>query len=146
MKKIPSKTFLSLVFFFLSLKIWFIEVLVAQNTATIPVNVGVVLDLEFSGGNIDLTCINMALSDFYATHSDYKTRLVLTTRNSGNDVVRAAAAGSLSDPSFLSNCWFDLTSKINSLVLNWWSTYLCIQFNSKNLFTPWCDHEPCNFL
>jgi ionotropic glutamate receptor len=104
MKKIPSKTFLSLVFFFLSLKIWFIEVLVAQNTATIPVNVGVVLDLEFSGGNIDLTCINMALSDFYATHSDYKTRLVLTTRNSGNDVVRAAAAGSLSDPSFLSNC------------------------------------------
>ncbi|KAJ6856091.1 hypothetical protein NC651_037968 [Populus alba x Populus x berolinensis] len=75
--------------------IWFIEVLVAQNTATIPVNVGVVLDLEFSGGNIGLTCINMALSDFYATHSDYKTRLVLTTRNSGNDVVGAAAAGSL---------------------------------------------------
>jgi len=95
MKKIPSKPFLSLVFFFLSLKIWFIEVLVAQNTATIPVNVGVVLDLEFSGGNIGLTCINMALSEFYATHSDYKTRLVLTTRNSGNDVVGAAAAGSL---------------------------------------------------
>ncbi|KAG6739151.1 hypothetical protein POTOM_056737 [Populus tomentosa] len=92
MKKIPSKPSLSLVFFFLSLKIWFIEVLVAQNTATIPVNVGVVLDLEFSGGNIGLTCINMALSDFYATHSDYKTRLVLTTRNSGNDVVGAAAA------------------------------------------------------
>ncbi|XP_034890040.2 glutamate receptor 2.8 [Populus alba] len=34
----------------------------------------------------------MALSDFYATHSDYKTRLVLTTRNSGNDVVGAAVA------------------------------------------------------
>nr|TKS00119.1 glutamate receptor 2.1-like [Populus alba] len=92
MKKLPSKPSLSLVFFFLSLKIWFIEVLVAQNTATIPVNVGVVLDLEFSGGNIGLTCINMALSDFYATHSDYKTRLVLTTRNSGNDVVGAAVA------------------------------------------------------
>ncbi|KAF9662000.1 hypothetical protein SADUNF_Sadunf18G0007700 [Salix dunnii] len=92
MKKIPSKPYLSLVFFFLYLKIWFIEVLVAQNTATIPVNVGVVLDLEFLDANIGLTCINMALSDFYATHGDYKTRLVLTTRDSRNDVVGAAAA------------------------------------------------------
>ncbi|KAJ6373287.1 hypothetical protein OIU76_027594 [Salix suchowensis] len=95
MKKIPSKPYLSLVFFFLFLKFWFIEVLVAQNTATIPVNVGVVLDLEFLDANIGLTCINMALSDFYATHGDYKTRLVLTTRNSSNDVVGAAAAGFL---------------------------------------------------
>lgn len=92
MKKIPSKPYISLVFFFLFLKFWFIEVLVAQNTATIPVNVGVVLDLEFLDANIGLTCIDMALSDFYATHGDYKTRLVLTTRNSRNDVVGAAAA------------------------------------------------------
>jgi ionotropic glutamate receptor len=38
----------------------------------------------------------MALSDFYATHGDYKTRLNLNTRDSMKDVVGAAAAGSLS--------------------------------------------------
>ncbi|KAG5225122.1 glutamate receptor [Salix suchowensis] len=92
MKTIPSKPYLSSGFFILFLKIWFIEVLVAQNTATIPVNVGVVLDLEFLDANIALTCINMALSDFYSTHDGYKTRLVLTTRNSRNDVVGAASA------------------------------------------------------
>ncbi|KAJ6697696.1 hypothetical protein OIU79_011283 [Salix purpurea] len=74
---------------------------VAQNTApTIPVNVGVVLDLDDLNGKIALSCINMALSDFYASHGSYKTRLVLKTRNSNkDDVVGAAAAGSLLCPS-----------------------------------------------
>nr|TKS00111.1 hypothetical protein D5086_0000186290 [Populus alba] len=68
---------------------------VAQDTTSIPVNVGVVLDLDdVLYGNIGLSCINMALSDFYASHSDYKTRLVLTTIDSKRDVVGAAAAGS----------------------------------------------------
>nr|TKS11192.1 glutamate receptor 2.1-like [Populus alba] len=66
---------------------------VAQDTTSIPVNVGVVLDLDdVLYGNIGLSCINMALSDFYASHSDYKTRLVLTTIDSKRDVVGAAAA------------------------------------------------------
>ncbi|GLT47962.1 hypothetical protein SLA2020_216120 [Shorea laevis] len=34
----------------------------------------------------------MALSDFYSNHSDYRTRLVLNTRDSKGDVVGAAAA------------------------------------------------------
>nr|TKS00114.1 glutamate receptor 2.1-like [Populus alba] len=64
----------------------------AQNTTFIPVTVGVVLDLDYLEANIALSCINMALSDFYATHGDYKTRMVLTTRDSKKDVVAAAAA------------------------------------------------------
>ncbi|KAJ6673851.1 GLUTAMATE RECEPTOR 2.9 [Salix viminalis] len=64
----------------------------AENIS-IPVNVGVVLDLDSDlDGKIALSCIEMALSDFYATHGDYKTRLVLNTRDSMKDVVGAAAA------------------------------------------------------
>ncbi|KAL9400486.1 hypothetical protein Peur_009447 [Populus x canadensis] len=73
--------------------ILFLEMGVAQNTtSTIPVNVGVVLDLASLEANIALSCINMALSDFYASHGDYKTRLVLNTRDSKKDVIGAAAA------------------------------------------------------
>ncbi|CAK7354094.1 unnamed protein product [Dovyalis caffra] len=69
----------------------------AQNTTTpIGVNVGVVLDLEILDFTIALSCIKMALLDFYATHGrDYNTSLVLTTRNSKTDVVGAAAAEAL---------------------------------------------------
>ncbi|XP_062157786.1 glutamate receptor 2.7-like [Alnus glutinosa] len=62
-----------------------------QNT-TVPVNVGVVLDLDTWNGKMGWSCINMALSDFYASHSYYKTRLRLTARDSKSDVVGAAAA------------------------------------------------------
>ncbi|GKV03087.1 hypothetical protein SLEP1_g15455 [Rubroshorea leprosula] len=70
------------------------EVAVAQNntaTPTIPVNVGMVLDLEAWTGKLGLSCFNMALSDFYSNHSDYRTRLVLNTRDSKGDVVGTAA-------------------------------------------------------
>lgn len=69
----------------------------AENT-TIPVNVGVVVDLDAQnlGGKIFLSCIKMALEDFYASHAHFKTRLVLHTRNSKHTVVGAASAGSLS--------------------------------------------------
>ncbi|KAG6770856.1 hypothetical protein POTOM_026555 [Populus tomentosa] len=80
-------------FLFLSLMILFLEMGVAQSTtSTIPVNVGVVLDLATLDAKIDLSCINMALSDFYASYGDYKTRLVLNTRDSKKDVIGAAAA------------------------------------------------------
>ncbi|KAJ6956962.1 glutamate receptor [Populus alba x Populus x berolinensis] len=70
------------------------EMGVAQNTTgSIPVNVGVTLDLDYLEANIALSCINMALSDFYATRGDYRTRLVLAIRDSKKDVVGAAAAG-----------------------------------------------------
>ncbi|KAJ8758711.1 hypothetical protein K2173_000432 [Erythroxylum novogranatense] len=86
----PSETFLMFVFFaFLSMKM-----LAAQNNTTIPVNVGVILNLDVGFHKVWLSCINMSLTDFYAVHGgQYKTRLVLTTRNSKQDVVGAAAAG-----------------------------------------------------
>ena len=67
----------------------------AQNT-TVAVNVGVVIDLQSWVGKMELSCIQMALSEFYANHGDYKTRLALNTRDSNMDVVSAASAGSLS--------------------------------------------------
>ncbi|KAF8392930.1 hypothetical protein HHK36_021170 [Tetracentron sinense] len=63
----------------------------AQNT-TVSFNVGVVLDFDTWVGKMGLSCIPMALSDFYAAHSFYKTRLVLHTRDSKKDVVGAASA------------------------------------------------------
>ncbi|WJZ85469.1 hypothetical protein VitviT2T_005004 [Vitis vinifera] len=62
-----------------------------QNTK-IPVKVGVVLDMDTWLGKMGLSCISMALSDFYASHGHYKTRLVPEIRNSKRDVVGAAAA------------------------------------------------------
>ncbi|MBA0547895.1 hypothetical protein Golob_019028, partial [Gossypium lobatum] len=67
----------------------------SQNTtgdATIPVKVGVVLDMDSLVGKIGMSCMNMALSDFYAIHPHYKTRLVFSTKDSMGDVVAAASA------------------------------------------------------
>ncbi|KAJ6856088.1 hypothetical protein NC651_037836 [Populus alba x Populus x berolinensis] len=83
----------------------------AENTS-IPVNVGVVLDLDSDlDGRIALSCIEMALSDFYATHGDYKTRLVLNTRDSMEDVVGAAAAAN-NQGSFQQIVWCAIVSKL----------------------------------
>ncbi|XP_049349846.1 glutamate receptor 2.8-like [Solanum verrucosum] len=66
----------------------------AQNKSSIvSINVGVVLDMDEWFGKMGLSCISMALSDFYSIDgSNYKTRLVLHTRDSKKDVVGAAAA------------------------------------------------------
>ena len=81
---------------------WFITILIpsilflakAQNS-TVPVQVGVIVNLDKWVGKMELTCLNMALSDFYGSHAFYNTRLVFQIRHSdGNDVVGAAAAGS----------------------------------------------------
>ncbi|GFZ08200.1 glutamate receptor 2.6 [Actinidia rufa] len=70
-----------------------------NTTTTIPVNVGVVLDMGHWTGKMQLSCIRMALSDFYEySHGHYKTRLVLKTRDSKDDVVGAAAAALLFRP------------------------------------------------
>lgn len=71
-----------------------ISLAVAQNT-TIPVNVGMILDFDSLFGKIGLSCVEMALSDFYASHAYYNTRLVLHIRDSMRDGVVEAAAGSL---------------------------------------------------
>ncbi|XP_022131338.1 glutamate receptor 2.8-like [Momordica charantia] len=68
----------------------------AQNaTAMAAVNVGVVMDFESRIGKMGLSCIDMSLSEFYAANPDYKTRIVLHTRNVGNDDVVGAAAAAV---------------------------------------------------
>jgi ionotropic glutamate receptor len=91
--KINTRFYFSLFLFIIISERFFLAK--GQNT-TVPVNVGVVLDLDTWNGKMGWSCINMALSDFYASHSYYKTRLRLTARDSKSDVVGAAAAGSLS--------------------------------------------------
>ncbi|EOY29259.1 Glutamate receptor, putative [Theobroma cacao] len=71
--------------------IFLLEGVLTQNTTT-QVNVGVVLDLDSLVGKIGLSCINMALSDFYDTHAHYKTRMVLNIRDSKKGVAAAADA------------------------------------------------------
>ncbi|XP_058007985.1 glutamate receptor 2.2-like [Hevea brasiliensis] len=89
-KSYPSKPVFPFIFLFI-LTILFVEIAMAKNTK-VSVDVGVVLDLDNKIGKIGLSCINLSLSDFYAKHSHYKTRLVLHARDSKNDVVGAAAA------------------------------------------------------
>ncbi|KAK4277276.1 hypothetical protein QN277_015294 [Acacia crassicarpa] len=62
-----------------------------SNTTTAPVKVGVVLDLSHTTAKIGLSCINMSLSDFYASHSHYNTRLLLHITDSHSHVITAAS-------------------------------------------------------
>ncbi|KAI3944206.1 hypothetical protein MKW98_016436 [Papaver atlanticum] len=70
-----------------------ITMVVSQNTTTtIPFDVGLILDLNSSIEMTSMISISVALTDFYATHNFYKTRIVLHTRDSKNDNVHAASA------------------------------------------------------
>ncbi|KAG6409701.1 hypothetical protein SASPL_127743 [Salvia splendens] len=62
------------------------------DAQTIPIRVGVILDMD-GYGQMAFNCLSMALSDFYSTHTHYKTRLRLTTRPPKADIIGAAAAG-----------------------------------------------------
>ncbi|XP_031736480.1 glutamate receptor 2.2 isoform X2 [Cucumis sativus] len=62
-----------------------------KATGALKVKVGVVLDSD-DYGKVDLSCISMALSDFYASRSHFKTRVVLKPMDSNGTVVDAAAA------------------------------------------------------
>jgi ionotropic glutamate receptor len=57
------------------------------------ISVGVVLDLNSPVGRMAERCMSMARSDFYQENHNYNTRLALLTRDSGDDVVFAASAG-----------------------------------------------------
>lgn len=65
----------------------------AEDAAIATVKVGVVLDSDSSIGKMGLSFMEMALSDFYGFHRNYRTRLALFPKNSMGDVVGAAAAG-----------------------------------------------------
>ncbi|XP_051136971.1 glutamate receptor 2.2-like [Andrographis paniculata] len=64
----------------------------ASGAQEIPIKVGVVVDMIDDYGEKVLTALSMAVSDFYATHAYYTTRLTLINRNSKGTVVGAAAA------------------------------------------------------
>ncbi|KAJ0031793.1 hypothetical protein Pint_14235 [Pistacia integerrima] len=63
-----------------------------SGAAEINVPIGAVLDLDSAEGATAEVSISMAIADFYATHSDYQTRLIVHTRNS-KDLVDTASAG-----------------------------------------------------
>ncbi|KAB1204194.1 Glutamate receptor 2.7 [Morella rubra] len=56
------------------------------------VPVGVVLDLKSPVGEQAEICMSMALSDFYAVHDNYSTRLALLRKDSGDEIIAAASA------------------------------------------------------
>ncbi|XP_013616611.1 PREDICTED: glutamate receptor 1.3-like [Brassica oleracea var. oleracea] len=58
----------------------------------VRVRVGLVLDLGSVEGKIVGSSVSMALSDFYAVNSDYKSRVSLSVRNSQGDPVLALAS------------------------------------------------------
>jgi ionotropic glutamate receptor len=63
----------------------------AQTTATVPVHVGVILDLGTGLGKKSLLSLEMALEDFYAAHPAATTRVSLHVKDSERDVAAAAA-------------------------------------------------------
>ena len=99
--KIPTRIVFPFLFFIILSKSNFLAK--AENT-TISVNVGVILDFDTWTGKMGLSCINMALADFYASNSYYKTRLLLSSRDSKSDVVEAAAAGKSPSLLFIPIC------------------------------------------
>ncbi|KAL5697904.1 hypothetical protein ACHQM5_029006 [Ranunculus cassubicifolius] len=78
---------------FLAFMIISFQISGAQESVDVaPIDVGVILDMDSWVGKVSNSCMEMAISDFYATYPDYKTRLVLHTRNSKSDVIGAAFA------------------------------------------------------
>lgn len=57
------------------------------------VHVGVILDMSSKEGKIIQSCTSMAVSDFYGPHVDYSTRVVLHTRDSRGQHLKAISAG-----------------------------------------------------
>lgn len=93
MEKHPIHLVVSLHSFFLFVSVCFYAIMALETT--LLVKVGVILDMNTTVGKMGLECIKMALSDFYASHGYYKTKLILHTRDSKGNVVDAALAGTL---------------------------------------------------
>ncbi|KAL9674860.1 hypothetical protein QQ045_003059 [Rhodiola kirilowii] len=63
-----------------------------NTTGNRTVSIGVVLDTETLFGRKSLASLLLALDDFYSSHADYHTKIVLRVRDSEEDVVSAASA------------------------------------------------------
>ncbi|KAF5195603.1 Glutamate receptor 2.2, partial [Thalictrum thalictroides] len=71
----------------------YVEITKTQDSGVVtPVHAGVILDMDTWTGKVSTSSMYMAISDFYAIHGDYKTRLVLHTRDSKSDIVGAVFA------------------------------------------------------
>jgi hypothetical protein len=73
----------------------------ATETEPRTVNVGVILNLQSLVGKIAHMSILMALEDFYSVHSSYRTKLVLHMRDSNEEDIQAASAGTFTICSLL---------------------------------------------
>ncbi|KAL1204545.1 Glutamate receptor 2.2 [Cardamine amara subsp. amara] len=87
-----NKKLLFFVLLFFIFSDFYVEVSRGQNTGKTEVNVGVVTDVGTTYSNVAMLCIAMSVADFYSSHPQYQTRLVLNVSDSKNDVVGAAAA------------------------------------------------------
>ncbi|KAL4185224.1 hypothetical protein AMTRI_Chr10g4800 [Amborella trichopoda] len=54
--------------------------------------IGVVLVMDSLVGRVGKMCISMGLEDFYKDHPNFNTRLTMSWRDSGGDVIKAASA------------------------------------------------------
>lgn len=68
----------------------------SDGPSSSPFKVGVIVDLGSPVGKIARLCMQIAVSDFYAEHPSYATRLDLHFRDSRRDPVTAASAGTVS--------------------------------------------------
>ncbi|CAN6703772.1 unnamed protein product [Malus baccata var. baccata] len=67
--------------------------LFAENIVVEDVYVGLILDMGSREGQIILSCISTALSDFYQLHKNYTTRLLLRNKDSKGKPLHALSAG-----------------------------------------------------
>ena len=65
----------------------------SNSSSMTAYGVGVVLDMGSSLGRMANNCISMAVSDFYSINRNYKTRLILHTRDSMGDPLYALSSG-----------------------------------------------------
>lgn len=90
------------------------------------INVGVIVAYERWVGKMGLSCIEMALPEFYASRGrDYNTRLVVHARDSKSDVIGAASAGMFFLSPFLPFRGMKFRNLYFSLVLVY-SILLCV--------------------
>ncbi|KAL8489202.1 hypothetical protein ACS0TY_025197 [Phlomoides rotata] len=82
-----------------------LNTLTTINSATgqnveVLVRVRLAVDMDSYTGQMGLVCIQMALSEFYAAHHHFETKLLLSHRDSKRDIVGVAAAGKFCDKSW----------------------------------------------
>ncbi|KAK3437754.1 hypothetical protein EUGRSUZ_C02432 [Eucalyptus grandis] len=63
-----------------------------ENPAKEMIQVRLVHSMNSTVGKVMVSCISMALSDFYGVHADYHTRLSLHVRDPEDDTMDAASS------------------------------------------------------